>query len=96
MAAAGDRQETHFWTDGKEWHVYSERPGDIRRFSEWLGAPTRTGRGGETAWWDNIPQEALKVRPKSKASRSPAQVEAARKAGERFRAMQKDGTKETP
>lgn len=68
-----DRRETHFWTDGQTAHLYSERAADIRRFEEWIGPPTRRGRGGACAHWDDLPGDALRIRRKvQRGSRTTA------------------------
>jgi len=66
----GCRGETHAWLDGEHWHLYSERPADIRRFTLWFGPPSRRGREGACAHWDELPMDAVRVRKKHK--RAPA------------------------
>ena len=65
-----DRRETHIWTDGETWHVYTERAHDLRRFERWFGPPTRAGRDGECAQWD-LPGDALRIGRKVRSPSKP-------------------------
>ena len=69
MARVGNRGETHAWFDGEFWSLYTERGADIRRFTEWFGAPTRVGTARECAHWDRIPKDSLRVGRRRKAKR---------------------------
>ena len=78
-----DRRETHVWTDGEAWHVYSERAFDIRKFERWFGAPVRRGRDNECAAWE-LPADALRLRAKAnRPSKSPSESQL--RAREAFR-----------
>jgi hypothetical protein len=69
-----DRRETHAWFDG-EWHVYTERPADARRFEKWLGKPDPGyGKGGgprQVWWWRSRPANSLTIRKRRVGSGRP-------------------------
>ena len=69
-----DRRETHVWFDGETWSVYTERTHDRNRFVGWFGPPTTEGRDGETARWEGLPKDAVRVRRKARRpSKSPSE-----------------------
>lgn len=61
-----NRLETHVYFFGEGWNIYTERPADIRRFTDWYGKPTRLGREGACASWEGLSPDALRIRRKAK------------------------------
>jgi hypothetical protein len=65
-----DRRETHTWFDGERWNLYTERGADMRRFEAWFGSPSRRGRDGEVAFWDDLPPDAVRLHRKRRVAPS--------------------------
>lgn len=85
-------QETHVWFDGDHWQAYTERRGDLARFTEWFGGPQRLGRDGACAHWVDLPPDALRIRRRAtRAKRKPMTDEAKAALRERLTAGRKAG-----